>query len=136
MINQIPVRTERQLENRVDHSIDGSTPSVLASTQSRRLLQTGVALLLFTSFEGFVIPYLGAPRLGLSAHTLAGLQSVLLIGLGLLWPKINLGARALRIAFWSLIYSALAILAAYIMGSFWGAGSETMRRGNRPRKCA
>jgi hydroxylaminobenzene mutase len=125
-INRTPMRTERQSELRVDHSVDWSRPSALASAQNRRLLQTGIALLLFTSFEGFAIPYLGAPRLALSAHTLGALQAVLLIGLGLLWPKLNLGTTSLRIAFWLLIYSALAILAAYVLGSFWGAGTETM----------
>ncbi|MDX8447086.1 hypothetical protein [Mesorhizobium captivum] len=96
------------------------------SRQGHRLLQIGVALLLFSSFEGFAIPYLAAPRLGLSAHTLSGLQGVLLLALGLAWPRLNLGAAMSRVAFWFLIYSALAILAAYIMASIWGAGNETM----------
>ncbi|TKB20590.1 MAG: hydrogenase [Mesorhizobium sp.] len=96
------------------------------SRQGHHLLQIGVALLLFSSFEGFAIPYLAAPRLGLSAHTLSGLQGVLLLGLGLAWPRLNLGAAMSRVAFWLLIYSALAILAAYIIASAWGAGNETM----------
>ena len=91
-----------------------------------RLLQIGVALLLFSSVEGFVIPYLGAPRLGLSAHTLAALQAVLLLALGLVWPKLTLGTTTSRIAFGFLVYSALAILAAYVMAAAWGAGNETM----------
>jgi hydroxylaminobenzene mutase len=33
---------------------------------------------------------------------------------------------AARIAFWSFIYSALAILAAYVMAAAWGVGNETM----------
>jgi hydroxylaminobenzene mutase len=94
--------------------------------QGHRLLQIGVALLLFSSFEGFAIPYLAAPRLGLSAHTLSGLQGVLLLALGLMWPRLKLGAAMSRVAFWFLIYSALAILAAYVMASIWGAGNETM----------
>ncbi|MBZ9842443.1 hypothetical protein LB515_11595 [Mesorhizobium sp. CA15] len=96
------------------------------SRQGHRLLQIGVALLLFSSFEGFAIPYLAAPRLGLSAHTLSGLEAVLLLALGLLWERLNLSAAASRVAFWLLIYSALAILAAYVMASVWGAGNETM----------
>ena len=94
--------------------------------QGHRLLQIGVALFLFTSFEGFAIPYLAAPRLGLSAHSLAGLQGVLLLTLGLVWPKLSLGETASRIAFWLLIYSTFAILPAYVLGSVWGAGNETM----------
>ncbi|CDX11320.1 Hydroxylaminobenzene mutase HabB [Mesorhizobium sp. ORS 3324] len=94
--------------------------------QGHRLLQIGVALLLFSSFEGFAIPYLAAPRLGLSAHTLSALQGVLLLALGLVWPRLNLGMAMSRFAFWLLIYSALAILAAYVIASAWGAGNETM----------
>jgi len=43
--------------------------------QSHRLLQIGIGLLLFSSFEGFAIPHLSSPRLGLSAHTLSALQA-------------------------------------------------------------
>jgi len=100
--------------------------SNILSREGHRLLQIGVTLVLFSSLEGFAIPYLAAPRLGLSAHTLSALQSVLLLALGLVWPRLNLGATTSRIAFWSLIYSAFAILAAYFMAAAWGAGNETM----------
>jgi hydroxylaminobenzene mutase len=100
--------------------------SIVLSHQGHRLLQIGVALLLFTSFEGFAIPYLAAPLLGRSVHTLSALLSVLLLAMGLLWPKLNLGAKTSRIAFWFLIYSALAIDAAFLLGAIWGAGNETM----------
>ena len=62
-----------------------------------------------------------------SAHKLAGLESVLLLALGLVWPGLKLGATASRIVFWLLVYSTFAILAAYMMGAVWGAGAETMR---------
>jgi len=101
--------------------------SALQSRQGHRLLQIGVALLIFSSLEGFAIPYVAAPRLGLSAHTLSALQGVLLLALGLVWlSRLSLGATTSRIAFWLLVYSAFAILAAYMMGAFWGAGNETM----------
>src|SRR5215510_15255019 len=96
------------------------------SRQSQRLLQIGVGLLLFASFEGFVIPYVAVPRLGLSVHTLSALQSVLLLALGLAWTRLDLGNVASRFAFWLLVYSTLAILAAYVLGAFWGAGNETI----------
>src|SRR5262245_23640913 len=94
--------------------------------QSQRLLQIGIGLVLFASFEGFVIPYFSAPRIGLSAHTLSALQSVLLLVLGLAWTRLNLGSVASRTAFWLLVYSTFAILAAYVLGALWGAGHETM----------
>jgi hydroxylaminobenzene mutase len=102
--------------------------SRILSRQGRRLLQIGLVMLLFLSLEGFVIPEFAAPQLGLAARKLAGLQSVLLLALGLLWPRLSLGIAAARIAFWCLVYSAVAILAAYVLGAVWGAGDETMRQ--------
>jgi (hydroxyamino)benzene mutase len=49
------------------------------------------------------------------------------LAIGSFWPRINLGAWASRTAFWLLVYSALAIIAAYVMGAVWGAGNSTIR---------
>jgi len=101
--------------------------STLLPRQGHRLLQVGAGLLLFSALEGFAIPYLAAPNLALSAHKLSALQGVLFLALGLVWiTHLNLGAMASRIAFWLLVYSGLAILAAYVLGAIWGAGNETM----------
>jgi len=98
----------------------------MLSRQGDRLLQLGVALFLVTWFEGFVIPGFAAPRLGLSAHSLMALLGVLFIAIGLLWPKLSLGTAASQLAFWLLVYSSLAIVAAYLLGAVWGAGNTTM----------
>ncbi len=100
--------------------------TTMLSRQGQRLLQAGVTLFLFTSLEGFAIPHLAAPRLGLSVHTLSALQGVLLLALGLVWTKLNLGVTTSRIAFTLLMYSVFAILSAYLIASVWGAGNETM----------
>jgi hydroxylaminobenzene mutase len=97
------------------------------SRQGHRLLQIGVALILYSSFEGFVIPYLGSQRIGLSVHTLSALQGVLLLAVGIVWPRLVLGAVAARAAFWLLIYSTVAILAAYTIAAAWGVGNETIQ---------
>jgi len=94
------------------------------SHQGGRLLQIGVALLLFTSFEGFAVPYFTAPSLGRSVHTLGALSAVLLLALGLLWPRLDLGATASRVALWFLVYSDFAIIAAFLMAAVWGAGNS------------
>jgi (hydroxyamino)benzene mutase len=72
------------------------------------LLQLGSALFLFSSFEGFLIPHFAVPRLGLSVHTLSAFEGVLLLLLGLVWPRLNLGLRTGSIAFWFLLYSTFA----------------------------
>ncbi len=98
--------------------------SKLTARQGLRLLQLGVALLLFTSYEGFAIPYFAVPNLGRSVHTLSGFVGVLFLALGLLWPRLNLGAAGARVAFWFLVYSALATIAGFLIAGIWGAGSS------------
>ena len=71
----------------------------MLTRQGHRLIQSGVALFLFSSLEGVAIPYFAAPRLGLSVHTLSGLEGVVLVALGLTWPRLELGPTTSRIAF-------------------------------------
>jgi hydroxylaminobenzene mutase len=98
----------------------------MLARQGHRLIQLGVALLLFTSFEGFAVPYFASPSLGRSVHTLCALSAILLLALGLVWPRLHLGAVSSRFAFWFLIYSDIAIIVSFVMAAVWGAGSETM----------
>ncbi len=98
----------------------------LLQYQSQRLLQIGVVLFLYSSLDGFAIPFLASPRIGLSVHTLSALQAVMLLAIGLFWPKLRLSPRVLKIAFWCLLYSTLAILAAYTIAAIWGVGNETI----------
>jgi (hydroxyamino)benzene mutase len=96
------------------------------SRQGHLLLQVGIASFLFSSFEGFLIPHFAVPRLGLSVHTLSAFEGVLLLLLGLVWPRLNLGLRTGGVAFWFLLYSTFAITAAYLMAATWEAGNETI----------
>lgn len=95
--------------------------------QGHRLLQLGIVLILYSSLDGFVIPYLGSQRIGLSVHTLSAFQGVFLLALGLLWPRLKLAAASSRIAFWCLVYSTAAVLAAYTAAAAWGVGLDTIR---------
>jgi (hydroxyamino)benzene mutase len=102
------------------------------SRQGHRLLQVGVALFLFTSFEGFAIPYLASPLVGRSTHSLSALFGVMLLALGLSWPRLRLGTASLRLAFWLLLYSGLAITGAFLLAAIWGAGKSTMPLSGAP----
>jgi hydroxylaminobenzene mutase len=95
--------------------------------QGHRMLQTGVGLFVFAGVEGFAIPALPVPHLGLSVHTLSALQGVMLLGLGLLWPRLRLDARSARVAFWTYLYSSFATLVPYVLAAAWGAGGSTIR---------
>jgi hydroxylaminobenzene mutase len=106
--------------------IDASIANTSIPDQGQRLLQIGIVFLLYSSVDGFAIPYLASPRIALSVHTLSALQGILLLALGLLWPRLKLGMTGSRIAFWCLIYSAVAILAAYTIAAASGVGNETI----------
>jgi hydroxylaminobenzene mutase len=80
--------------------------------------------LLVLVIGGFAVPHFAVPSLGRSVHTLSAFSGVILLTLGLLWPRLNLGAAASRIAFWLFIYSAFATLAGFVMAAVWGAGNS------------
>jgi hydroxylaminobenzene mutase len=90
------------------------------------MLQIGIALFVFSGLEGFAIHFLPVPSLGRSVHTLSALQGIITLVLGLLWPRLNLGASTSRIAFWTFIYSSFATLIPFVMAAVWGAGSTTI----------
>ena len=100
--------------------------TALLSRQGHRMLQVGVALFVFAAVEGFIIPLVPSPHLGLSVHTLSALQGVMLVGFGLLWPRLKLTAAKASIAFWTYLYSSFATLIPYVMAAVWGAGNSTI----------
>ena len=102
-----------------------TAPDML-SRHGHRLIQIGVALFLFTSFEGFAVPYFPIPNLGRSVHTLSAFTGVLLVSLGLVWPRLRLGVAVARLAFWLLLFSALATVAAFLLAALWGAGGSVI----------
>jgi (hydroxyamino)benzene mutase len=83
-----------------------------------------MALFLFTSLEGFVVPYLALPNPGLSVHRFGAFSGVFMLTLGLLWPRLNLGTTTAWITFWFAIYSDFATVAAYLLSGIWGAGNS------------
>jgi hydroxylaminobenzene mutase len=91
-----------------------------------RLIQFGALLFLLTCLEGLVIRYLPAPMLGRSLHTLAGLSGAVLIALGLIWPRLRLGAVSAAAAFWTLLYSTLATIALFTLAALWRAGGSVI----------
>ena len=98
----------------------------ILSLESQRLLQAGLILSLYSSVEGFAIPHLGSPRIGLSVHTLSAFQGVILVAQGLLWPRLKLSSTASWVTFWCSLHGTVAILVAYTIAAIWGVGNETI----------
>ena len=67
---------------------------------SRGLLIAGVLLLLLGLLTGLGVGAMENPRMGLSSHLQGITNGLLLIGLGLMWPYLNLNALAQKALFW------------------------------------
>jgi len=102
------------------------TSSKTLTSQGHRLVQIGVALFLFVTLQGLVIQNFAVPSLGRSAHTVALSSGLVLLGIGLIWPRLKLGATATRFALWFLVYSLLATIVAFLLAAMWGAGNSVL----------
>ena len=93
--------------------------------RARRLLWHGALLFLLGLLTGFVIPLLENPRMGLSSHLEGVLNGLLLIALGFLWPKLELGARARTSLFALALYGTYANWASTLLAAAMGTGRST-----------
>lgn len=89
----------------------------------RALLQLGVLLFLIGLLTGFVVPVLAIPRMGLSAHLEGVMNGIVLMVLGLMWPRLRLGAGLQRAAFGLAVYAAFANWAATLISAATGAAA-------------
>ncbi len=92
--------------------------------RSHRLLQFGALLFLLGLIVGFVVPLLTNPRMGLASHLEGVLNGMFLVLLGLLWPRLALGAGAGRALFWLALYGTFTNWATTLLAAFWGAGTR------------
>jgi hydroxylaminobenzene mutase len=100
--------------------------SIALSRQGHRLVQLGVALFLFVTLQGLVIQNFAVPSLGRAAHTLSLSTGLVLVVLGIVWPRLALGATTTRVVFWFLVYSLLATIVAFLLAAMWGAGNTVL----------
>ncbi len=96
----------------------------LLHAHGHRLLQLGALLFLLGLLVGFIVPSLTNPRMGLASHLEGVLNGMFLVMLGLLWPRLLLGARAATSLFWLAVYGSFANWATTLLAAFWGAGTR------------
>jgi (hydroxyamino)benzene mutase len=87
-----------------------------------RLVQLGLVLFVLGLLVGFAVPFFANPRMGLTSHLEGIMNGMLLMLLGLLWPRLVLGARALQVTFVLAIYATFANWLATLLAAAWGAG--------------
>ena len=95
--------------------------SILKKHQSDKLIFLGLLLFFLGLIVGLLVPLFANPRMGLSSHIEGVLNGIFLIVLGLIWYKVDLSNRWLKITFWLAIYGTFmnwfGILAAAVFNA-------------------
>jgi (hydroxyamino)benzene mutase len=93
---------------------------------AHRLLRWGMALFLIGLLTGFVIPALANPRMALTSHLEGLMNGTFLVVLGLVWTRLRVSERTLRIGFWLALFGAYANWATTLAAAALGAGGTMM----------
>ena len=94
----------------------------LKKHQSDRLIFLGALLFLLALLIGLLVPIFENPRMGVSSHIEGVINGILLIVLGLIWFKINLSNRWLKITFWLAIYGTYANFIGILIAAIFNGG--------------
>lgn len=94
------------------------------AARGHRLLQLGILLFLLGLLVGFAVPALANPRMALASHLEGVMNGIVLVVLGLLWPRLALGERASASLFWLALYGTFANWATTLLAAAWGAGAS------------
>ena len=96
------------------------------SGTGRRLIRCGVLLFLLGLLTGLIVPMLANPRMGLSSHLEGVMNGIVLVVLGLVWPRLRLARAASLAAFWLVVYGTYVNWATTLAAAAWGAGAPMM----------
>lgn len=95
------------------------------SDYSRRLLWHGLLLFLLGLLTGLVVPMLGNPRMGLSAHLEGVMNGLFVAVLGLMWERLVLSRRAAAALFWLALYGTYANWASTVLAAVFATNRST-----------
>jgi len=94
----------------------------MKKNQSDKLIFLGILLFLLGLIVGLIVPLFANPRMGVSSHIEGVLNGILLIVLGLIWHKIDLSPRWLKITFGLAVYGTYANWAGILIAAIFNAG--------------
>jgi len=95
---------------------------ILQKNQSNNLIFLGVLLFLFGLIVGLAVPALANPRMAVSSHIEGVMNGMLLIILGLVWTRLHLSGRWLKITFWLTIYGTFMNFLGILVAAIFNAG--------------
>lgn len=96
--------------------------STLMKKQSNRLIYLGVLLFFLGLIVGLIVPILANPRMGVSSHIEGVLNGIFLIILGLIWDKISLSDKWLKITFRLAIYGTFMNWFGILIAAIFNGG--------------
>lgn len=94
----------------------------LEKHQSNQLIFLGILLFLLGLIIGLLAPVFENPRMGVSSHIEGVLNGIFLIVLGLIWHKIDLATRWLKITFWLAVYGTFANCLGILFAAIFNGG--------------
>jgi len=92
----------------------------------RRLIRCGILLFLLGLLTGFVVPTVANPRMALASHLEGVMNGIVLVVLGLVWPRLRLSGTAQTVAFCLAVYGACVNWATTLAAAVWEAGAPMM----------
>ena len=96
------------------------------SQLSHKLVRYGMILFLLGLLNGFVIPLMRNPRMGLASHLEAVMNGMFLILLGLIWQKLRMPVGALKWGYALALFGTYTNWVTNLLAAIWGAGAEMM----------
>lgn len=96
--------------------------STLLKIQSKRLIYWGIFLFLLGLVVGLIAPIFANPRMGVSSHIEGILNGMFLIILGLIWDKIQVSEKWLKITFWLAIYGTFMNWFGILLAAIFNGG--------------
>lgn len=89
---------------------------------SNKLIYLGVILFFIGLIIGLIVPIFANPRMGVSSHIEGVLNGMFLIVLGLIWNKVDLSNKWLKITFWFAVYGTFANCFGILIAAIFNAG--------------
>lgn len=96
--------------------------SNLIKKQGNNLIFYGVLLFFLGLVVGLLVPIMANPRMGVSSHLEGIMNGMFLVLLGLIWHKLDLSEKWLKITFWLAIYGTFANWFGILFAGVFNAG--------------
>ncbi len=94
----------------------------MKTKQSDQLIYLGFVLFLLGLIVGLFVPLMANPRMGVSSHLEGIMNGMFLIILGLIWHKVNLSDKWLKITYWLALYGTFVNWFGIFVAAIFNAG--------------